>query len=89
MNLLAFTPLYDPLSGLYPGMSNYWLWLVLPLVVAVSIVYKCTRIPNVRDLPKAAALMSFQIIVVMAFAAFILAAGYWAYIRLVIPFVHR
>jgi len=79
--VLAFRPLYDPLFALFPGMSDHWLWLVLPLVIVISLVYKCTRIKDLKDLPKAAAIMSAQIFVVMAVAAGILATAYWAYVK--------
>jgi len=80
-NLLAFTPLYDPLPALYPGMSDQWLWMVLPLVVAISVVYKTTRLEHLKSLPRDAAIMSAQMLLVMAFAAVLLACGYWAYLR--------
>jgi len=85
--LLAFTPLYDPLFALYPGMSDYWLWLVIPLVVAISVVYKGTRVQSLKTLPKEAAIMSAQIVLVMAFAAVVLAGGYWMYLKFVGPMV--
>ncbi len=81
-HLLAFTPLYDPLPALYPGMSDQWLWMVLPLVIAISVVYKATRLERLKDLPRDAAIMSAQMLLVMAFAAVILASGYWAYLRI-------
>jgi hypothetical protein len=82
MHLLAFTPLYDPLSALYPALNEYWLWMAAPLVLAISVVYKCTRITELRNLPKDAAIMSVQILLVMGLAAVVLATGYWAYLRL-------
>ena len=78
---IAFTPLWDPLFALYPGMSEQWLWLAIPLVIVISLVYKCTRVTELRSLPKEAAIMSAQVVVVMAFAAVVLGAGYWAYVR--------
>jgi hypothetical protein len=86
--MLAFTPLLDPLPSLYPGMSDQWLWLVIPLVIAISIVYKCTRIESLRALPREAAIMSVQIVVVMVLAAVLLAAGYWGYLRIAGPIIH-
>ena len=86
-NLLAFTPLYDPLFALYPRMSDNWLWLAIPLVMAISIVYKGTRVQSLTTLPKDAAIMCAQIVVVMAFAAVVLAGGYWMYLKFVGPMV--
>ena len=85
--LLAFTPLYDPLFALYPRMSDHWLWLAIPLVLAVSIVYKGTRVQSLKTLPKDAAIMCAQIVLVMAFSAVVLASGYWMYLKFVGPVV--
>jgi hypothetical protein len=86
--LLAFTPFYDPLPALFPGMSDYWLWLVIPLVVAVSTVYKCTRIDDLRKLPAQAGILTFQLLLAMVICAILLAVGYTTYIRLGAPFLH-
>ena len=59
---IAFTPLWDPLFALYPGMSEQWLWLAIPLVVVISLVYKCTRVTELRTLPREAAIMSAQVV---------------------------
>ncbi|MCL2646903.1 MAG: hypothetical protein FWD61_07835 [Phycisphaerales bacterium] len=83
MMMLAFTPLIDPLTALYPGMSDYWLLLALPLVVAISVVYKGTRIKHLRQLPREAIILSMQIILLMVVAAAILGGLYWAWIRVV------
>jgi len=85
--LLAFTPLYDPLFALYPRMSDHWLWLALPLVLAICIVYKGTRVQTLKALPKDTAIMCAQIVLVMAFAAVALASGYWMYLKFVGPMV--
>jgi hypothetical protein len=86
--IFGFIPLYDPLPALFPGMSDYWLWLVIPLVVAVSTVYKCTRIDDLRKLPGQAAIMTLQVLLVMVVCAVLLAVGYTSYIRLGVPFLH-
>ena len=85
--VLAFVPLYDPLFALFPGMGNYWLWLVIPLVVVISVVYKGTRVESVKALPKEAAVMSAQLILVMGSAAVVLACGYWAYLHFAGPLI--
>jgi hypothetical protein len=81
MTLLAFTPFFDPLPALYPTWDEYWLWLVVPLVLAISIIYKGTRIERLRRLPWEACVMSVQILVLMVVASVILSATYWAAIR--------
>ena len=83
MTLLAFIPLYDPLPALFPGMSDHWLWCVLPLLLAISIIYKGTRLEDLRKLPAQAAVMTFQILVVMAVAAVLLDSVYWFMTRVV------
>jgi hypothetical protein len=81
MMLLAFIPLYDPLPALLPNMDEYWLWLVVPLVVAISVVYKGTRIEKLRRLPWDTCVMSVQILMLMVVASIVLGAAYWAAIR--------
>jgi hypothetical protein len=76
LQLLAFTPLFDPLTALYPGMDDYWLWLAIPLVLAISIIYKGTRVEKLRQLPLAVGILSFEILIGMAFAAFALGLFY-------------
>ncbi|MGN6370594.1 MAG: hypothetical protein ACTHN5_20265 [Phycisphaerae bacterium] len=78
---LAFTPLFDPLPALFPNLDEYWLFLVIPLVIAISLVYKATRLKELSTLPKHAAIMSVQILVLMTFAAILLAALYWSAVR--------
>jgi hypothetical protein len=87
MHSLAFVPLYDPLFALYPGMSGYWLWLVIPLVVIICVVYKGTRVGSLKALPRDAAVMCVQLILVMAFAGVVLACGHWAYLHWAGPLV--
>ena len=45
------------------------------LVLAISIVYKCTRIEDVRKLPAQAVIMTGQVLIVMVFTAVLLAVG--------------
>ena len=79
---LAFTPLLDPITALYPNLSDYWLWLAVPLVVAIGIVYKGTRIATLAQLPKAATIWTFQVLLSMLFAAVALSGAYWLWIRI-------
>jgi hypothetical protein len=66
---------YVPFYGPIPLWANWgWPWLLLPLVIGVSIVYKAIRVVDMRDLPKAAAGITIWIIVGMAAAAGLLAA---------------
>jgi hypothetical protein len=85
--MLAFVPLYDPLYALYPGLASYWLWLVIPLVVVISVVYKGTRVESLGALPRAVARMTVELIAVMAFAGLVLALGHWAYLQYAGPLI--
>jgi hypothetical protein len=85
MRVLAFVPLYDPITALFPGLSAYWLCLVVPLAIAICVVYRGTRVEHLKELPKQAGIMTVQLVVVMALAAVVLAAGYWGYVQLVGP----
>jgi hypothetical protein len=80
-HLLAFTPLIDPLPALYPGLDDYWLWFVIPLVIAISIVYKGTRVATIRRLPAEAGLMAAQILILMVVASIALYALTFFWLR--------
>ena len=69
MTILAFTPLLDPITALAPDLDRYWLVLVIPLVVAISVVYKGTRVSELAHLPRAAGKMILQVLIVMTAAA--------------------
>ena len=66
---LAYRPFIDSLHGLLPALSEYWLWLLLPLVLAISLVYKATRVTFLYELPRATVKMMLQIITVMILVA--------------------
>ena len=76
MRMLAFTPLIDPLTAIYPGMDRYWLLLLIPLVIVICLVYKGTRVRDIKDLPKAAAIMVGQVFIVMTVAALVIYGVY-------------
>lgn len=72
--LLAYRPFLEPLP-----YEPYWLVMLLPLVLAVAIVYKAIRTPDLRHLPQQALLMSAEILVFMV----LVAAGLWLLTALV------
>ena len=37
----AWRPFLDPLP-----IDRYWLWLILPMVLAIAVVYKAVKIPH-------------------------------------------
>jgi hypothetical protein len=66
---------YVPFYGPAPLWSNSaWPWLLLPLVIGVSVVYKAIRVESMRQLPRAAAGITAWIIFGMVAAAAVLAA---------------
>ncbi|MEX0654956.1 MAG: hypothetical protein WD534_09680 [Phycisphaeraceae bacterium] len=66
-NLIAWRPLLDPVP-----VDGVWPMLLLPLAVAIAIVYKTIKLDDLARLPRQAALLSAQIIVFMAAAAAII-----------------
>ena len=55
--MLAFTPFVQPLP-----VWDYWPWLLLPLVAAVSIVYKSIKCHEMRQVPREASVIFGMII---------------------------
>jgi hypothetical protein len=68
--VLAYTPLLDPLP-----YEPYWLVLLLPLVLAIALVYKTIKLPD-RELPKLPQQAVWLATEIFAFMVLI-AAGLW------------
>ena len=67
---LPYRPFLDPL----PIWGNSaWPWLIVPLCVAVSVVYKSVRCKSMKSVPREAAGIAILILVGMAAAALALA----------------
>jgi hypothetical protein len=64
---IAWVPLLEPM-----GVDEYWVLLLLPLVIGISVVYKAIRMENLTRLPRQAMYMSAQILVFLTAAAAIL-----------------
>ena len=65
INLLAqYRPFIDPLP-IYP----YWCWLLIPLCVLFSIVYKTVKCESMSQVPKQALAITFWILLGMAAVA--------------------
>ncbi len=62
--ILALRPFLEPLP-----IDTYWLLLMLPLSAAVAIVYKAIKLDDLQQLPRAATILTAQIIFFMALAA--------------------
>lgn len=66
--ILAYRPFFDPLP-----IDSFWLLLMLPLSLAVALVYKAIKLDDLKQLPRASAILTAQIIFFMAVAA----GGLW------------
>ena len=65
---MAYTPFVQPLPA-----WDYWYLLLLPLCLAVSIVYKSIRCKSMSRVPREAGGLTLTIILAMAAAAVVLA----------------
>ncbi|MFW5682634.1 MAG: hypothetical protein ACOC1G_06475 [Phycisphaeraceae bacterium] len=61
--LLAWRPFLDPID-----VTGYRLWLMLPLILVVAVVYKAIKIDDLRKLPKQATVLFLQIFAFMVLA---------------------
>lgn len=66
----AWTPFLDPIPI---WRDSIWPWLLLPLAVAVSIVYKSIKCRSMRQVPREATVITVWIILGMIAAAIVLA----------------
>lgn len=69
---LAYRPFLDPLPS-----DGYW--MLLPLVVAIAVVYKTIKLDDLQRLPREAAILTGQIAVFMVLAA----AALWLLVEVV------
>lgn len=70
MNVLGafqYQPFLHPLP-----IWDYWAFLIIPLTIGVSIVYKSIRCAKMSQVPRQAAEISFYILASMVLAGFIL-----------------
>ena len=79
MSLLAWTPFLAPL----PFVQGSWLWLVIPLVFGISMMYKAVRVEHLKDYWKQVAIMTLQVLA--AFAG--LAIGFFILVQIVVPWL--
>jgi hypothetical protein len=63
--LLAYRPFLDPLP-----VWNHWLWLILPLCIAVAVVYKSMKCRTIKQVPLEAGAVVLWILGGFAAAAF-------------------
>jgi len=72
LDLLAYTPLIDPM----PIWVEGWVWstLLIPLCIAVAVVYKTVKCKSVSRIPIESAQLFVTIVLFMLFAAAALSA---------------
>ena len=61
-------PAYGPFMQPLP-VWDYWVWLLLPLSLAISLVYKSVRVDPMRRVPLEAVRLALWIVTIMAAAA--------------------
>ena len=74
MHTLAYRPFLEPIP-----LEGFWLLLLVPLILAVAIIYKSVKIENMALLPRQAVMMAAQILAFMVMAA----AALWLVVELV------
>jgi len=77
---MNFPQAYQPFLSPLP-VWDYWAWLIIPLTLGVSIVYKSIRCRSMRQVPRQAFEISLYILFCMALASGIL--------TLIVKFVQR
>lgn len=61
MCVLAYTPFIHPAP-----LWDYWVWLLIPLCVSVSVVYKTIKCRYVDQIPREATALTMYILLAMA-----------------------
>ena len=64
---LAYRPFLDPIE-----LDTWWLLLMPPLIIAVSVVYKAIKLREMEQVGRQALFLSIQIFVFMVLAAGVL-----------------
>jgi len=70
----VYRPFLEPLR-----LDSYWLLLMMPLAIAISVAYKAIKLDDLAHLPREATFLAVQIIAFMAMAA----ASLWLLTELV------
>ena len=61
---LGFKPFFQPLP-----IDAYWMLLLLPMVIVISVVYKTIKTDDLRKIPREASVLAAQIVAFMVMAA--------------------
>ncbi len=70
--VLAYRPFLEPLP-----IEPAWLWLCVPLVLGVAVVYKTIKLPTLEKLPQQSLLLATQVLLFMAAGAGLLSLLTW------------
>ncbi|MEZ6192679.1 MAG: hypothetical protein R3C45_15500 [Phycisphaerales bacterium] len=72
--VLAFRPFLDPVP-----VDRYWMLMLLPMVVAIAVVYKTIKTDRLEKIPRETTVLAAQIVAFMVMAA----AALWMLTELV------
>lgn len=72
--VLAFRPFLDPVP-----VDRYWMLMLLPMVIAIAVVYKTIKTDRLEKIPREATVLAAQIVAFMVMAA----AALWMLTELV------
>lgn len=79
MTLLAWTPFLMPM----PGVQQLWLWLLVPLIFGIAMMYKAVRVESIEGggYWREVGLMTLQIL-----GVFIgLGVGFFILVQILVP----
>ena len=74
LSTLAYRPFLDPIGG-----DRYWMLMLIPMVIAIAVVYKTIKTDRLEKIPRESAVLAAQIVAFMAMAA----AALWLLTELV------
>ena len=75
---LAYRPFIDPINA-----HHWWYLLLIPMALGISVAYKAVRVPDLKEFPRAVAVMTVQIVVAMI----ALGAASYVCVQYVVPMV--
>jgi len=61
---LAYWPFLQPLP-----LERFWLWMLLPLVYVIALVYKSLKLPSLEKLGRETLMLGSQMLALMVLAA--------------------
>ena len=77
ISMLAWIPFVTPM----PSIDSWWLVLLLPLALGISMIYKALRVPDLDRYVLGVGIMTAQIVLAMA----LLAIGLYLVVQFLIP----